>query len=195
MNDIVKTLQFMVEIEKLKDVYRKSKPIGLDRYENSAEHSWHACISALALREHANEKVDIDKVIKMLLVHDLGEIDAGDTIVYNSNTPEIKAKEITGARRVFSILPDELRDEFMELWNEFEYGENIDAEYARAIDRIPPILQNLHSNGHTWRKHNISEDRILALNSKIKNGSQALWDCIESELKEAFSKGLLLDKE
>ena len=104
MNPIENILAFMVEIEKLKDVHRKTKPVGLDRYENSAEHSWHVCLSALMLKDYANGSVDINRVIKMLLIHDLGEIDAGDTIIYASETEAIKSEEEAGIRRLLNLL-------------------------------------------------------------------------------------------
>jgi putative hydrolase of HD superfamily len=193
MNDLEKIIQFMVEIEKLKDIYRKSKPVGLDRYENSAEHSWHVCLSALVLRDYANEPVDINHIIKMLLVHDLGEIDAGDTIVYKSESPENKEKEAAGIARIIGMLPEEIQTEYIALWNEFESGETADSKYARAIDRVPPLLQNLNGSGHTWKKNKITQERILELNSRIKYGSKALWDLLENKLMDAFNNGILSD--
>lgn len=132
MEEIEKVLNFMVEIEKLKDVHRKTKPVGLSRYENSAEHSWHVCISALMLKDYANETVNIDRVIKMLLIHDLGEIDVGDTIIYAGETQDIKDKEATALNRILSLLPEGEADEYMALWHEFELGETSDAIYAKG---------------------------------------------------------------
>ena len=105
MKEIEQVLDFIVEIEKLKNVHRKTRPVGLERYENSAEHSWHVCLSALMLKDFANQPVDIDRVIKMLLIHDLGEIDAGDTIIYAGETAELKAIEAAGLQRVIEMLP------------------------------------------------------------------------------------------
>lgn len=191
MNELAKMLEFIVEIERLKDVHRKSKPVGLDRYENSAEHSWHVCLAALILKDYANEWVDIDRVIKMLLIHDLGEIDAGDTIVYQSEAPELKAKEAAGVERLLSLLPDDRRAGFMALWYEFEAGKTVDSKYAKAIDRVPPLLQNLRGGGHTWKKNGITKEMVLSLNSRIKHGSQQLWDLLESKLEEAAASGIL----
>ncbi len=140
METIEKILDFIVEIEKLKTVQRKSKPVGLDRYENSAEHSWHVCLIALMLKNHANEKINIDRVIKMLLIHDLGEIDAGDVIIYESETREIKEKEAAGIKRLLKMVSDELCDEYLPLWYEFEAGKTADSRFARAIDRVPSLL-------------------------------------------------------
>ena len=153
MDNIEKILTFIVEIEQLKTVLRKTRPVGLDRYENSAEHSWHVCLSALLLKDYANEPVDILKVIKMMLIHDLGEIDAGDTIIYASETPENKGKEEAGVQRLLELLPVEVAEELMPLWLEFENGDSAEAKYARAIDRVPPLLHNLHGGGHSWQTH------------------------------------------
>jgi len=188
---IEKVLDFVIEIEKLKDVHRKTKPVGLDRYENSAEHSWHVCLCALMLKDYANEKIDIDRVIRMLLIHDLGEIDAGDTIIYKSETPEVKQKEAAGVERILGLLPVEKQEEFKALWYEFEAGETPDSKYAKAIDRIPPVLHNLNGEGHSWNTHNISKEKVFTINSRIKEGSESVWKSIESKLYEAVSKGTL----
>jgi putative hydrolase of HD superfamily len=191
VNDLEKMLEFMIEIERLKDVHRKSKPVGLDRYENSAEHSWHVCLSALILKDYANDHIDIDRVIRMLLIHDLGEIDAGDTIVYRSETPERKAEEAAGVERLLSLLPDDRKAKYLTLWHEFEAGETADSKYARAIDRVPPLLQNLRSGGHTWKKNGITKEMVFSLNSRIQHGSQELWDLLESKLEVAAANGIL----
>ena len=192
MNSIEQTLSFIVEIEKLKQVLRKTKPVGLDRYENSAEHSWHVCISALMLKDYANQEVDIDRVIKMLLLHDLGEIDAGDTIVYESENQKVKADEVAGFERIINLLPDAKANEYKSLWQEFEEGKTPDAAYAKAIDRVPPILHNLHGGGHSWKEHKIPKEKVFELNKRhIAHGSKQLWDTIESKLEKAVDEGLL----
>lgn len=191
MESIEKVLNFIVEIEKLKDVDRKTRPVGLERYENSAEHSWHVCITALMLKEYANEAVDIDRVIKMLLIHDLGEIDAGDTIIYASETPELKAKEEEGLQRIFDLLPEGQADQYLSLWREFEEGDSDDAKFAKAIDRVPPLLHNLHDNGHSWQKHNVPKEKVFDLNSRIASGSSELWSVLESKLNTAVETGIL----
>jgi len=191
MNDIEKTLRFIVEIEKLKDVQRKTRPVGLNRYENSAEHSWHVCLAALMLKESANAPVNIDRVIKMLLIHDLGEIDAGDTIIYASETPELKAQEEAGLKRLFDLLPEGQVAEYLPLWQEFEAGETADAKFAKAIDRVPPLLHNLEGEGHSWKDNNVPKEKVLALNSRIAEGSSALWSVMEKRLNQAVSDGIL----
>ena len=191
LNPIDKVLCFIVEIEKLKDVHRKTRPVGLDRYENSAEHSWHVCLSALMLQDYANDEINIDRVIKMLLIHDLGEIDTGDTIIYAGETQEIKEKEAAGLNRILSLLPEGEADEYMALWHEFELGETADAIYAKAIDRVPPLLHNLHGNGHSWKENNVPKEKVFNLNSRIAKGSKKLWVSLEKKLEKAVSDGLL----
>lgn len=191
MSDIESILDFMVEAEKLKGILRKSRPVGSGRYENSAEHSWHVCLSALMLKNFANEDIDIDRVIRMLLIHDLGEIDAEDTIVYNSDKPELKAIEAAGILLVLSYLPETSRDEYISLWYEFEAGETADSRYARAIDRVPPLLQNLRDDVHGWKKNGISKEQIFSLNARIGFGSEALWAAVKARLEEGVEKGIL----
>lgn len=189
MKEIEETLEFIVEIEKLKAVHRKTKPVGLERYENSAEHSWHVCLSALMLKDYANDKINIDRVIKMLLIHDLGEIDAGDTIIYSSETKPVKDSEEAGLRRVLGLLPAGVADQYVELWQEFELGESSDAKYANAIDRVPPLLHNLHGDGHSWRKHNIDPEKVLSVNSRIAKGSDRLWEVMKSKINDVVVGG------
>ena len=191
MENIEKILTFIIEIEQLKTVLRKTRPVGLDRYENSAEHSWHVCLSALLLKDYANEPVDILKVIKMMLIHDLGEIDAGDTIIYASETPENKGKEEAGVQRLLELLPVEVAEELMPLWLEFENGDSAEAKYARAIDRVPPLLHNLHGGGHSWQAHNVKAEKVFGLNQRIALGSEALWEVMKRKLEGAVEQGIL----
>jgi putative hydrolase of HD superfamily len=191
LEEIKKVFEFVVEIEKLKDVHRKTRPVGLNRYENSAEHSWHVCLCALMLKDYADENIDIDRVIKMLLIHDLGEIDAGDTIIYKSETPEVRVSEVAGVKRILGLLPAEQMQEYLALWYEFEAGETADSKYAKAIDRIPPLLHNVHGSGHSWNTHNITKEQVFSVNSRIEEASKAVWRLIESKLNDAVSDGIL----
>ena len=188
---IEKILDFIVEIDKLKSVIRKTRPVGLDRYENSGEHSWHVCLSALMLKDYANDTIDINHVIKMLLIHDLGEIDAGDTIVYEEDIQEAKSKELEGIRRVFGLLPADRADEYIALWEEFEFEDTAEARFVRAVDRIPPVLHNLHGDLHSWKDNNIPIDKVLQVNSRIKLGSESIWEVIESRLNQVAVSGIL----
>ena len=191
MKEIEGILNFVVEIEKLKGVLRKTKPVGLERYENSAEHSWHVCMAAVFLKDYANEEIDIDRVIKMLLIHDLGEIDAGDTIIYASEKKALKEKEAAGVARVLGYLPEESSQAYMALWQEFEAGETAESKYARAIDRVPPLLHNLHGGGHSWAENSVPKEKVFSLNRRIEEGSQALWKVMSEKLEEAVSDGIL----
>ncbi|ASA57752.1 HD domain-containing protein [Vibrio gazogenes] len=192
MEEIKGIIDFMVEVEKLKSVERQTKPVGLDRYENSAEHSWHVCLSALMLKDFANVQVDIVRVMKMLLIHDLGEIEAGDIIIYSSETDENKQLERSGIHKLFKLLPEASREEFGSLWDEFEEGESPDARFAKAIDRVPPLLHNIYGEGHSWKKHNISKEKVFAFNGeRIAKGSNRLWQEVESRLNEAVESGVL----
>ncbi len=193
MKDINEILDFIIEVEKLKSILRKSRPVGLDRYENSAEHSWHVCLSALMLRDHSNEPVDINHVIKMLLVHDLGEIDSGDKIIYSSETVEQKLDEEDGVKRLLELLPGCMGDEYLALWREFEAGNTPESKFAKAVDRVPPLLHNIHDNGHGWKKNNISKEKVFALNSiRISAGSDELWGAVETRLNQAVDDGVLV---
>lgn len=192
MQEIDNLLEFIMEVEKLKEVRRKSRPVNLPRYENSAEHSWHVCLIALVCQEYANEPVDINRIIKMLIIHDLGEIDAGDTIIYHSETPELKAKEAAGLQRLFCLLPTHQAETYLQLWHEFEAGQTPDAKYAKAIDRIPSLLQNIYGDGHSWRENNISQEQIFAINSRIDQGSQPLWNALKSRLEAVIDTGVLV---
>lgn len=192
LKEVTQILDFMVEIEKLKGVLRKSRPVGLKRHENSGEHSWHVCISALMLKDYADEAINIDRVIKMLLIHDLGEIDAGDKIVYESETAEQKNKEWNGVKRVLDMLPNRQGEEYLALWEEFELGESADAKYAKAIDRIPPLLHNINDDGYGWKKHNISKEKVLNFNQqRISAGGEKIWEGVEAKLQQAISDGTL----
>ncbi len=191
VQDIARILDFIVEVEKLKAVLRKTRPVGLTRYENSAEHSWHVCLAALMLKDFANEALDIDRVIRMLLIHDLGEIDAGDQIVYAGHTASRYREERAGVARVLGMLPEEQAAEYLALWEEFEAGETPESRYARAIDRVPPLLHNLHGGGHSWKENGISREQVMALNSRIALGSEALWQVLRERLEQAADDGLL----
>lgn len=189
--NIEKILDFIVEIDKLKSVIRKTRPVGLDRYENSGEHSWHVCLCALMLKDYSNETIDINHVIKMLLIHDLGEIDAGDTIVYQEDIAEKKSKELEGIRRIFGLLPADRTDEYIALWEEFEFEDTAEAKFARAVDRIPPVMHNLHGDLHSWKDNDIPIDKVLRVNSRIRLGSESIWEVIESRLNKVAASGVL----
>ena len=187
-----KIIDFILELDKLKGVTRKSRPVGLDRYENSAEHSWQIAMLAAALVPHAAAPVNIDHVIRMLLVHDIGEIDTGDTIVYaEGGWEERKAAELAAVERIFGLLPADQCADFLALWKEFELGETDDARFANAADRAMPVLLNLANNGQSWRENGISHARVVArVGPQIEAGCPGLWRYLETRLDEARAKGL-----
>ncbi|MDQ3322071.1 MAG: HD domain-containing protein [Acidobacteriota bacterium] len=186
-DDLEKCFEFILELEKLKAVVRKTKPFGLERYENSAEHSWQISILAFVLAKFAAEKVNIEKVIKMLLIHDIGEIDVGDVFFFDEmGRIEAKEKEACAVKRIFGILPDETGSELLEIWNEFENGETKEAKFARAIDRVMPILQNLYNNRQSWTENNITKEQILTKTACIGETSEIVWQSISEKINIAF---------
>jgi putative hydrolase of HD superfamily len=181
-------MEFIREIDKLKYIQRKTKLFNSDRHENDAEHSWHLAMMVMVLAEYSNESIDMLKVLKMVLIHDIVEIDAGDTFLYDTvknhcNTDE----ELIAARRIFGLLPADLCAEFTDLWMEFEMAESADAKFAKAIDRLEPVLQNISNKGGTWTEYNVSFDRVFQTLDKMRDCSIVLYDHVE-EIIAAFRK-------
>jgi len=185
-------IQFILEVDKLKTILRRTYLLNADRVENTAEHSWHLAIGAILLAEHANEPVDITRVLKMVLVHDIVEIDAGDTYFYDEAAEVDKStREQRAADRLFGILPADQDEELRALWEEFELGETPEARFALALDRFMPQLHNYYTEGRSWNEHGITADRVLERNASIANGSGKLWDCARSLLDDAVERGFL----
>lgn len=184
-------IDFILELDKLKGVLRKVRPLALDRYENSAEHSWQLALLAISLARYAEEPLDINRVIRMLLVHDVGEIDAGDVMFFaHVNWEERKAAERAAVTRIFSILPEEDSSELLQLWLEFEEGESAEARFAHAVDRAMPVLLNLANQGQSWRENGISYERVVnRIAPPIQTGCPALWTYLQPRLEEARQKG------
>ena len=182
---------FILELDKLKGVTRKNRPLGLDRLENSAEHSWQIALLALSLEKYAATPIDINRVIALLLVHDIGEIDTGDVIVYaEGGWEERKKEELAAVTRIFGMLPEPQRSDFMELWLEFDNAETPDARFAHAADRAMPALLNLANNGQSWRENGIRHEQVVnRIGPPIKAGCPALWDYLEARLEEERQKG------
>jgi len=193
-NKLKEQINFIFEIDKIKSIIRKTKLFHTDEYENDAEHSWHITLMAIVLKEYANEQIGILKVIKMLLIHDLVEIDTGDIIVYKKNKQNVKEEE-KAAERIFGILPENQKTEFINLWKEFEKRETIEAKFAAAIDRLEPVMQNIYKNCETWNEHNISYDSVIGINKKIGDGSKELWNYIKKELDRCLEEGLFNSEE
>ena len=185
-------IRFVLEIDALKGVLRRTYLLHVDRPENSAEHSWHVAIMAVLLAEHANEPVDTSRVVRMLLVHDVVEVDAGDTYVYDTAGAQAKAeRETRAAERLFGMLPEDQGREFRALWEEFEEGRTSEARFAAALDRLMPVLHNVHTAGRSWREHGITADRVIARNSRMAEGSAALWEYARSLIEGAVTHGHL----
>lgn len=184
-------VDFVLELDRLKGVTRKTRPIASERYENSAEHSWQIALLAASMARYAPEAVDVDRVIAMLLVHDIGEIDTGDTIVYvEDGWEERKAAEKAAVTRIFGHLEEPQRSWFMGLWQEFEDGESPEARFAHAADRAMPVLLNLANDGQSWRENGISHERLLRrVAPPIREGCPALWAYLEPRLEEAKRRG------
>ncbi|KJR24858.1 phosphohydrolase [Vibrio navarrensis] len=193
MQRMEKQLALLMELDKLKSVLRRTRVKSADtRLENSAEHSWHVALMALLFAEHANEPVDISRVVKMLLLHDVVEIDAGDTFVYDAAASEQQAeKELAAAQRLFGMLPDDQRDELSALWHEFEEAQSAEAKFAKALDRLIPMLLNFHNQGQSWREHGVTREQALTINRKIELGSHALWEKAQEIIEQATQNGWL----
>ncbi len=185
--DLEECFKFILELEKLKAVTRKNKPIGLERYENSAEHSWQITVLAMVLANVSDEDIEIEKVIKMLLLHDIGEIDVGDVIFFDEKAKaEAKEKELESVQRIFGMLPKETGEELLEIWKEFEYGETKEAKFARAVDRVMPVLQNLNNNRQSWDENGIGKEQILKKTSHIGDAGEVVWKTLSEKIEVAF---------
>jgi putative hydrolase of HD superfamily len=184
-------VDFILELDKLKAVTRKNRPLGLERYENSAEHSWQLALLAPALATFAEPGIEMNRVIGMVLVHDVGEIDTGDTIVFaEEGLEERKAAELVAVKRIFAMLPNETGQAFLALWIEFDSGETPEARFAHAVDWAMPTLLNLANNGQVWVENGISHERVVArIGPTIRAGCPPLWEYLEGRLKEARDKG------
>lgn len=180
-------IEFIAEIDRLKNIVRRNTLIDRSRRENSAEHSWHISMLAIVLAEYANEPVDVLHCVKMLLIHDLVEIDAGDTFCYDETGQlDKEAREQAAADRLFAILPDDQARELRALWDEFEAAETPESKFANALDRVQPVLLNYRSGGGTWKEFNVSLEQIMQRNRPIAEGSTALWDVAEAMIIQAM---------
>jgi len=183
-------ISFLLEIDQLKQVFRQTYLLDESRKENDAEHSWHFAMFAVLLVEYANEKVDLLKVVKMALVHDLVEIDAGDTFLYDVAGNADKAeREEKAAKRIFGLLPPDVGPELHDLWIEFEAKETPEAKFAGSLDRLQPFLHNIHTQGRAWSEHGISAKQIRERNCVIADGSKRLWDYAVGLIDEAVAQG------
>ncbi|MCR0997324.1 HD domain-containing protein [Serratia rubidaea] len=189
---MTEVIRFLMEIDKLKSVQRRTKVLGTQRQENSAEHSWHFAIAAMSLAPYAGKDVDIQRVIQMALLHDIVEIDAGDVLVYDlAARAAVHDQEVAAARRLFGMLPEPQREYFTALWQEYEDAETADARFALVLDRTMPMLMNLHNEGQSWVENGISLEQVLSRNEMIAEVYPELWQHLLHHLQDAQHKGWL----
>ncbi len=191
-----KQIDFILEVDKVKNIFRMNKIHDGSRRENDAEHSWHLALMAFLLSEYSKDSnIDIVKVMKMCIVHDLVEIDAGDTFCYDAvgNLDKVE-REQKAAKRIFGLLPTDQGKELQELWEEFDAMETPEAKFAAALDRLQPVMLNYLNNGGTWQEHKITKEQVVRRNQRIADGAPELWKFASELIDEAVSRGLLADK-
>ena len=190
-----KQIDFILEIDKAKNVFRKTHITDYIREENDAEHAWHMAIMVYLLKEYANEEFDLSKAMMMALIHDIVEIDAGDTYAYDSEDKKTqKEREEKAMNRIFSILPEDQKEELKELFLEFEKCESNEAKFVRAMDNFQPLLLNNKNNGGDWRRHNVRKSQVLERQEKTKPGSQKIWEISKKIVEDNAESGNLIDE-
>lgn len=195
-DNLLKQVTFIKEIDKLKYIQRRTKLFNSDRHENDAEHSWHLAMMTIILAEHSDKPIDVLKVLKMVLIHDIVEIDAGDTFIYDAQKNHTNTdEELLAAKRIFGLLPKEQAEEFITIWTEFEEGLTDEAKFAKTMDRFEPLLQNTSNNGGTWSEFNVPYETVYEKKKAIKNGSASIWKYADNLLNESVEKGILKKKE
>jgi putative hydrolases of HD superfamily len=191
-NNLSKQVSFIKEIDKIKYIQRKTKLFNSNRPENDAEHSWHLAMMIIVLAEHSDTPIDVLKVIKMVLIHDIVEIDAGDTFIYDTQKSHTNTdNERMAAKRIFGLLPKEQADELIAIWEEFETGETNEAKFAKSMDRFEPLLQNTSNNGGSWKEFDVDYEKVYEKKKVIKAGSSSLWNYAENLIDESVDKGIL----
>jgi putative hydrolase of HD superfamily len=189
---LAKQIAFIVEVDKLKQILRQTLLIDGSRRENDAEHSWHMAMMAIILKEYAAPEVDLFRVLKMLLIHDLVEIDAGDTFAYDLAAASGQAeREARAADRLFGLLASDQTAELRTLWDEFEARRTPDALFAGALDRLQPLLHNYYTEGGTWRQHDVTADRVRRRTSVVADASALLWEFVQRVIEDSVRRGYL----
>ena len=187
-----KDLEFIVELDKMKSIFRRTSVIGEDRQEDDAQHSWHISGMAMILSEYANENIDTCKVIKMLLTHDLVELYAGDTFCYDIvGNMDKRDREVKAADKLYGMLEEDKGKELRALWDEFEEQKTPESKFAASMDRLQPMLSNYNNNGGTWKKYNVAKEDIYKRISPVKEASNELWEFVEYMLEDAYNRGLI----
>lgn len=187
-----KQIEFMIELDKMKNLYRQTYVLHENRKENDAEHSWHIALMAFLLAEYAKPETDIFKVMKMLIIHDVVEIDAGDTYCYDYEGYKTKAdREEKASQRIFGLLPEEQKNEFYSLWREFEDGTTNEAQFAGVLDRLQPIILNYSKNGISWQEHAVKAEQVIDRTKHFSEISPELSELINAIIHDATGKGYL----
>ena len=194
MSRLEQQLSFIIEIDKVKNIFRQTYLSDKNRKENDAEHSWHIALMAILLKEYAEESVDVLKVMTMVLVHDLVEIDAGDTYAYDEAGHETKRqRELAAADRIFGMLPEDQGKYLRALWDEFEAYETADAKYAHLLDNLQPLLLNDASGGIAWLEHEVKKSQIYKRNARIEETSAVIWEKMREIVEEHIEKGNVIN--
>ncbi len=195
MTRLEQQIAFIVEIDKVKNIFRQTFLADGNRKENDAEHSWHIALMAILLKEYAEEEVDVLKVMTMVLIHDLVEIDAGDTYAYDTAGAATKReRELKAAERIFGILPEDQGAYFRALWDEFEEYETADAKYAHLLDNFQPLLLNNASGGISWKEHKVKKSQIYKRNARMEETSQVIWEKVRDLVAANIDKGNVIDE-
>ena len=192
LQDVHQVFQFIIELDRLKAVLRKNKPVGLSRYENSAEHSWQVAVLALTMAQYSSQTIATEKVVEMLLLHDVVEIDAGDKILYSQSHADYE-KEHAAAVRILSLLPAPLAGRFLDIWEEFAQNKTPEAQFANGIDRLIPVLQNLRNSGQSWVENNIRLEQVLEKNELIGQVNPAVWKIVRDQIIDLFESPALVE--
>lgn len=192
-NRLKKQIDFILETDKVKNIFRQTHLTGLIRHENDAEHSWHMALMIYLLKEYANEEFDVAKAMMMALIHDVVEIDAGDTYAYDPEMLKSKdERESKAAKRIFGILPDDQKQMLYDLFYEFEKCETPEAKFVKAMDNFQPLLLNDYNNGEDWKVHNIKKSQVVKRQITSKPGSEKIWEITERIIKNNADKGNLI---
>lgn len=195
MTRLEQQMKFIIEVDKLKSIIRQNYLVDGSRKEDDADHSWHLALMCTILSEHANEKIDRVKTITMVLIHDIVEIDAGDTYAYDEvGNCSKKERELAAADRIFNLLPEDQAEEIRALWDEFEEGVTPEAKFANTLDRLQPLLLNAKSGGMSWREHGIKLSQILKRNETTHEGSEVLWEYERNIIQQHVDNGNLINE-
>ena len=195
MERLQKQMDFIVEVDKVKQIIRQTYLSDASRKEDDAEHSWHLALMAVLLSEYSNEEVDLKKVVPMVLIHDLVEIDAGDTYAYDEAGAQIKVeRETKAADRIFGMLPEDQGRWFRDLWDEFEAYESADAKFAHVLDNCQPLLLNDASNGRSWAEHGVRKSQIYKRNKHTSEGSREIWKYMQKLIDKHVELGHVIDE-